>query len=37
MKVAFIFIVKDGEKYLEQNLNLLKRHGRVRDLQVLVY
>ena len=27
MKVAFIFIVKDGEKYLEQNLNLLKRHG----------
>ena len=27
MKVAFIFIVKDGEKYLERNLNLLKRHG----------
>jgi len=27
MKVAFIFIVKDGEKYLEPNLNLLKRHG----------
>ena len=27
MKVAFIFIVKDGEKYLEKNINLLKRHG----------
>jgi hypothetical protein len=27
MKVAFIFIVKDGEAYLQQNINLLKRHG----------
>lgn len=27
MRVAFIFIVKDGEKYIERNINLLKRHG----------
>jgi len=28
MKIAFIFIVKDGEQYLERNLNLLKRHNQ---------
>lgn len=28
MKVAFIFIVKDGEEYLEKNLNHLKRYNQ---------
>ena len=28
MKVAFIFIVKDGEHYLERNISLLKRYGQ---------
>lgn len=28
MKVAFIFIVKDGEEYLEKNLNSLKKYNQ---------
>jgi len=28
MKIAFVFIVKDGEEYLEKNLNLLKRYNQ---------
>ena len=28
MKIAFVFIVKDGEKYLEKNLNTIKKYNQ---------
>lgn len=28
MKIAFIFLVKDGEKYLEKNLNSIKKYNQ---------
>ena len=28
MKIAFVFIVKDGEKYLEKNLNTVKKYNQ---------
>ena len=28
MKIAFVFIVKDGEKYLEKNMNTIKKYNQ---------
>jgi len=28
MNIAFVFIVKDGEKYLDKNLNAIKKYNQ---------